>query len=163
MKKLFIIRHGKSSWEYLVDDIDRPLIERGIKGAHTIAERLVEAGHIPEKVLSSPAARALHTAEIVTRICGIDTTTLVVCDDLYLAEAKDILKIIEKTDPNVNALAIFGHNPGFTDIANRFLNPGIDNLPTAGVLVLSFNTDSWAQLERKNVSDIYFDYPKKQI
>ncbi len=30
MKQLLLLRHAKSSWEYSVEDYDRPLSEKGI-------------------------------------------------------------------------------------------------------------------------------------
>jgi len=162
MKQLFIIRHGKSSWDHLVDDIDRPLAERGIRGAHLVAERLEGAGLVPDQVISSPAARALHTAEIITRALNIGSSRLAILDELYLAELHDILKLIARTDPGLASLAVIGHNPGLTDLCNWFLERGIDNLPTAGVLVLTFDSASWDKLDRKKVVDYYFDYPKRE-
>ena len=40
LKTLHIARHGKSTWDYAeTTDIDRPLKERGIQNAITMAER----------------------------------------------------------------------------------------------------------------------------
>lgn len=161
-RKLFVIRHGKSSWEHLVDDIDRPLIERGIKGAYLVAERLLKAGLVPERAISSPAVRALHTAEIVTRTLGMEVGSLEIRKELYLADLKDILKLIAGTDDRLASLAIFGHNPGFTDLANFLMKDRIDNLPTAGVLVVTFRAERWKDLDRQKVSEVYFDFPKNQ-
>ena len=72
MKTLFIVRHGKSSWDYeTVKDIDRPLGERGIHDAEKVAGRLRKSGRKPELMISSPATRALHTATIFQRILEI--------------------------------------------------------------------------------------------
>ena len=38
MKELIILRHSKSSWDYNVDDINRPLSESGIHKIEKIAE-----------------------------------------------------------------------------------------------------------------------------
>ncbi len=40
-RQLYIIRHGKSSWDNEgLDDIDRPLNPRGLRSANMMAERL---------------------------------------------------------------------------------------------------------------------------
>lgn len=145
-----------------MDDIDRPLIERGIKGAYLVAERLLKAGLVPERAISSPAVRALHTAEIVTRTLGMEPGSLEIRKELYLADLKDILKLIAGTDDRLASLAIFGHNPGFTDLANFLMKDRIDNLPTAGVLVVTFRAERWKDLDRQKVSEVYFDFPKNQ-
>ena len=66
-RQLFIVRHGKSSWESEVRDIDRPLTERGVRNSYEMAERLLRAGLVPEKIYSSNGVRALHTAVIMAR------------------------------------------------------------------------------------------------
>ena len=41
MKKLILVRHGKSSWEYSVSDRDRPLSERGINDALLVSGKVL--------------------------------------------------------------------------------------------------------------------------
>jgi phosphohistidine phosphatase SixA len=41
---------------------------------------------------------------------------------------------------------IFGHNPTITHMANLFLHPGIELLPTTGVACISFDTESWKKI-----------------
>ena len=63
MKQLIIVRHGKSDWEnYNLTDFDRPLNSRGHKNAPVMVERLVNQGLFPEVIVSSPALRAITTA-----------------------------------------------------------------------------------------------------
>ncbi|MCK5170441.1 MAG: histidine phosphatase family protein, partial [Bacteroidales bacterium] len=67
-KYLYIVRHGKSIQDYgNISDIDRPLKERGINDGYKMAERLLVQNKIPEKIISSSAVRALHSATIFAR------------------------------------------------------------------------------------------------
>ena len=60
MKKLFLIRHAKSSWDdTAVPDKDRPLNARGKRDAATMGERLAKRDVKPDLIMSSPAKRAL--------------------------------------------------------------------------------------------------------
>jgi phosphohistidine phosphatase len=162
-RKLFIIRHGKSSWDNdEMDDIDRPLAERGTKGAETMARRLMKMGLVPELVFSSPANRAVNTALIMARIWGVDPASLQIHDELYLASASEIGAVIEHAPGNVASLAIFGHNPSFTLFANTFLDDPLDNLPTAGVVVVTLESDSWKGIGREHVRGTCVDYPKRK-
>jgi phosphohistidine phosphatase len=162
-RKLFIIRHGKSSWDNdELDDIDRPLAERGTRGAETMARRLMELGLVPELIFSSPANRAVHTALIMTRIWGLDPASLQIHDELYLASAPEIGQVIERAPGSAGSLAIFGHNPSFTLFANTFLDDPLDNLPTAGVVIVTLESDSWKGIGREHVRGTFVDYPKKQ-
>ncbi|MEN8158394.1 MAG: histidine phosphatase family protein [Bacteroidota bacterium] len=162
-RKLFIIRHGKSSWDHEgLSDIDRPLAERGTRGAHTMAHRLVDKGLVPELVFTSPASRALNTALIMTTEWGLDPSLTKIHDELYMAYVSEIGEVVGEAPDEVAGLAIFGHNPSFTLFANTFLEEPLDNLPTAGVVVVTLETDSWKGLDRAHVKHTYVDFPKKR-
>ncbi len=161
-RKLYIIRHGKSSWDNEgLNDIDRPLNERGIRSAELMAKRLMGKGLVPELIYSSPANRALSTALIMKRIWGLDPSVLHIHDALYLAYVSEIGEVVERAPEKMASLAIFGHNPAFTLYANQFLDKPLENLPTAGVVVLSLESESWRKIGRKHVRDSYVDIPKR--
>jgi hypothetical protein len=68
MKTLFLVRHAKSSWEYTaLPDKDRPLNDRGKRDAPKMGKRLAKRDVKPDLILSSPARRALTTAEIIAK------------------------------------------------------------------------------------------------
>ena len=63
MKKLFLVRHAKSSWaDPSLADLDRPLNKRGLRDAPFMAKLLKGRGVQPDRILSSPANRAFTTA-----------------------------------------------------------------------------------------------------
>jgi len=162
-RKLFIIRHAKSSWDHPgLDDIDRPLADRGIRNAGEMAERLLAIDLIPELILTSPANRALNTALIMSKTWGLDPEDLQVHEALYDAHISDIAGIISGVSAEITKLAIFGHNPSFTSYPNRFLKSPLDNLPTAGVVVVTLESKKWGGIDRKHVKECYVDYPKRR-
>jgi phosphohistidine phosphatase len=57
---------------------------------------------------------------------------------------------------------IFGHNPAFTDVTNRFISEDLDKLPTTGIAIVDFDVRSWKEIDKKHVRNIEIDYPKKQ-
>ena len=68
MKTLFLIRHAKSSWDdAALPDKERPLNDRGRRDAPKMGERLAKRDVKPDLILSSPAVRALRTAEIIAK------------------------------------------------------------------------------------------------
>ena len=163
-RNLFIIRHGKSSWDNEgLDDIDRPLAERGITSADIMAHRMKELGLVPELVFSSPACRALNTALIMGRVWELDPSSLQIHDDLYMAYVSEIGEVLAFAPDEVVNLAIFGHNPTFTLFANIFLEDPLDNLPTAGVVIVTLESDSWIGIGREHVKQTYVDYPKRKV
>ncbi len=162
-RKLFIIRHGKSSWDnHGLDDFDRPLAERGIRSATDMAHRLNDLGLVPELILSSPASRALNTALIMSRIWHLEASALQIHDPIYMAYVSEIEQVVAETPSEIRHLAIFGHNPAFTMYANIFLEEALDNLPTAGVVIVTLEANGWNGIGRSHVKGTYLDYPKRR-
>ena len=162
-RRLFIIRHGKSSWDHEgLQDIDRPLAMRGIRNAGEMAERLLKKDLVPQLILSSPASRALNTAMIMSKSWGIKAENLQITDSLYMAYLSEIDQVIGGVPAKIKNLAIFGHNPSFTAYANKFLELPLDNLPTAGVVIVTLESENWGEIGRKHVKGTYVDYPKRK-
>lgn len=162
-KQLFIVRHGKSSWQYeSIDDIDRHLKEKGIHDAYKMAKRLKDKKISPGLIISSPAPRAFHTATIFARTLGYPPDDITIQSHFYPGEDEEILKTIKEQDDSVSSVMIFGHNPAFTDMANHFLPEKLDKLPTSGVAMVYFNTTSWKEIDKSKVDQVLIDYPKKK-
>jgi phosphohistidine phosphatase len=160
MKRLYIVRHGKSTWDLEgIKDIDRPLKERGINDAHKMADFLDQNLDKPELIISSNAIRALHSAVIFHRVLGLPASTLTIDPDLYHADTGEILDVIYPVDDTIDRLMIFGHNPGFTDFVNYLSNLNLMNLPTTGLVTLDFEIDSWTEISRGNLMKERFDFP----
>src|SRR6202022_2048110 len=81
MKTLFLIRHAKSSWDDpALSDKDRPLGDRGRRDAPRMGKRLAKRNVTPDLILSSPARRALTTAEIFAKKLDYKRKDIVVDD-----------------------------------------------------------------------------------
>lgn len=64
MKTLILVRHAKSSWkDHGLPDHQRPLNKRGRRDAPMMGRRLADQGAEVELLISSPATRAIRTAE----------------------------------------------------------------------------------------------------
>ncbi|MDO5665653.1 MAG: histidine phosphatase family protein [Bacteroidia bacterium] len=150
MKKLLIMRHGKSSWDnkYL-DDYDRPLNERGIKNSSEMGRFLLQKFGKPELILSSSAKRTMTTASLAAISLDYPQDKIKLDEELYLAGVSDITKSIAKISDNINTCILVGHNPGLTDLVNYF-GVKLDNLPTASVVCLDFDTLTWKEISPKN-------------
>ena len=92
MKTLFLIRHAKSSWDDpALPDKDRPLGDRGRRDAPKMGKRLAKRDVKPDLILSSPARRALKTAEIIAKKLDYKLKDIVVDDRLYTGAVHDLL------------------------------------------------------------------------
>lgn len=162
MKELFIVRHGKSSWNIEgLSDMDRPLKERGIHDGYTMAKRILQKNKKPDLIISSPAIRALHSATIFARVLAYSYADIVIHEELYFSGVQQVLEILSSIHDDVDTLMIFGHNPTFTDLANVFTGNKIDNLPTTGVIHIQVETNTWSEFNKSAILNRDFDYPKK--
>ena len=162
MKKLFLVRHAKSSWEEEgLLDIDRPLKGRGVRDAYSAARWLAEQGESADHLFSSPATRALHTALVFSRELGYPFSDISIVQELYDCTATDIELVARAIPDHFNSAMIFGHNPGMTNFLNRCIDHRIDKLPTTGIACLSFEIDHWAHIDGQ-AELLFFDYPKRR-
>ncbi len=146
MKQLILVRHGKSSWDYNVDDKDRPLQERGIVDGHLVAAAFKGTDTAIDAIFSSPANRALHTCVIFMRELKFPFRKFELSNELYEFSGQGVMDFVKGLDDSLQSVMIFGHNNAFTNVANYFGNKTIDNVPTTGLVHLTFKTDSWAGL-----------------
>lgn len=160
-KILILVRHGKAcSLDAFRKDIDRVLIERGVNDGYRMATRLSQKNIEPDIILSSPATRAVHTALILTRGLYTGSYILNVFDDLYHCSQDTILNHLYSLPDDKQCVLVVGHNPGITDLAYDLTSGATSFLPTTGLAVIEYNTDSWSGIARKNPADYYFMKPK---
>lgn len=113
--ELLLLRHAKSDWSVDMDDFSRPLKKRGRRAAKQVGHWLHELHLIPDMILSSPATRALSTAEKVCRQLGMDESAIV-CDlAIYEADALTLLNLLRKNAHGQRVLLV-GHNPGLENL-----------------------------------------------
>jgi phosphohistidine phosphatase len=163
MKQLFVIRHAKSSWDSMgLSDFDRPLNERGHRDAPVMAARLHKAGVRLDALISSPANRALTTAQYFAEAFDFKKKEIITLDRLYHASAETIYDVITRElEDKWDSVAIFSHNPGITYFANSLGVVDLDNMPTCGVMGVRVNITSWEAFKNAPCGLILFDYPKK--
>jgi phosphohistidine phosphatase len=161
MKTLFLVRHAKSSRDdTAMPDKDRPLNDRGKRDAPEMAERLVKCNVKPDLILSSPARRALKTAEIIAKKLDYRLKDIVVDDRLYAGEADDLLRVIHKLGDKLERVMLFGHNPELTELAHR-LSSNITHMPTCAVAEFTFDVKSWSNIGKDKPATVALDYPKQ--
>lgn len=153
-RELLLLRHGKSDWNMNVDDYDRPLKDRGKRGAQRIGVWLLKNQLIPDYIVTSPAERALVTAEKACKAMGKSSKILHKKKQLYEASLKDFLQVLGKCPNNCKRVLLVGHNPGLevllTHLANKRIPLPEDArlLPTATLARLEM-PNSWQKLPER--------------
>lgn len=156
MKKLILVRHGKSSWEYSVSDKDRPLSERGINDALLVSAKVLAQNIQIDSIFSSPANRALHTSTIFLRQLDFPIKKLQLANELYDFSGDEVLRFLQNLSDSLNTVMIFGHNHAFTHIANSLGNSYIDNVPTSGLIELEFDIEDWSKISKGTTTQTIF-------
>ena len=152
-RELLLLRHGKSDWSVASDDFNRPLKKRGINGAQRIGAWLLQQALIPDLVVSSPAQRAIQTAELCCNTMGIETSHIVQDERLYLADLDDLLSVLAACPADKRRVMVVGHNPDLEELLCHFakpppkLPPDGKLMPTATVARLSM-PDDWRKLKK---------------
>lgn len=166
VKKLILIRHAKSSWKYpQLDDIDRPLNKRGRHDAPMMGKRLASRGHALERMITSPALRALRTAQAISSAIDLPAHQLSVDPLLYGAGADQLLCRIRSIGDKHASVALVGHNPEMAMLMKRLSGEPIEHVPTCAMAVFEFDADHWLQIGEQGIELLYFqfDYPKNNI
>jgi phosphohistidine phosphatase len=163
MLRLTLVRHAKTEpGRPGQEDWDRALEGRGQRDAPEMARRLKQRDLKPDKIVSSPAVRAVTTATIMARELGVPAQKVQQDERLYLAAAKDILAVVRELGGRTRHLMLVGHNPGITDFADRIsCERSLENLPTCAVYTLQFEIGDWSELDWASGVDADLDYPKK--
>ncbi len=167
MKKLYLIRHAKSSWEDPeMDDFVRPLNDRGKKDAPRMGKRLKEMGITPDLMISSPATRALDTCKAIAKVLNYPEEKIRTDKRLYHASDEQLLKVVQELKDRLNdeeeIVLLFGHNPGFTNFANELLDESIGNIPTCGIVAAKLNIKNWKDTNFGCGEMESFDFPKNK-
>ena len=131
------------------DDLRRRLSPLGHGEAETVAAHLAGTGRLPDRILSSPAPRALATAQHMARGLRLPDHRVETDDALYPGDVDDWQQVVFGLDPGAGHVLMVGHNPGISYFAAGLLSRRETvSLQTAGWVCLTFDTDDWADCFR---------------
>lgn len=148
MKYLYIARHGEAEG-YATSDFARKLTREGREEVQYVANWLLSQSDIlmPERIVSSPASRALSTAEVYAKTFGLISEHLAIARELYSGDANIYLNTLVKSlSDEVSCAMVVGHNPAVTELLSELLG--------------RFSTVEEGYLMRKgDVACVVFDLP----
>ena len=111
MKKLFLLRHAKSSWrDSSLIDFDRPRDKRGINNVREIACYIRKIHLSTDSIVGSPAKIDEETFNLI-KAAFSKCWEMKFLDQLYLAQERDIIREIHKVKTVKENLLVIGHNP----------------------------------------------------
>ena len=166
MKRLYLLRHAKSSWDDpTLADRDRPLAPRGRRAAKVMAQHLGRKGIAPELVLCSPSTRTRQTLKRLAPGPG-KKADVQIEPELYAAPARNLLEVLHKVPDQVESVMLIGHYPGIQDLALSLARPGSQisrlrrKFPTAALATLELN-GTWRELAPGSAELVSLVKPKE--
>ncbi|MBU1669119.1 histidine phosphatase family protein [bacterium] len=163
MKKLYLIRHAKSSWNDLnLDDFDRPLNKRGKHDAKLMAERLKSKKIKPDLIIASPAKRASITANTIAKKIGYDLGNIDFQETVYEASLSDLLTVLKSIDNKNDVVFLIGHNPSLNSLLDYLVERhDIENIVTTGMVEIELDVERWNEITKNSGKVVLFEFPKK--
>jgi len=141
-------------------DIDRQLLEKGLKRTRHIIDFLLKKNIQVDLVISSPAVRALETARILAHALQFPMTNHKIERLLYEGDEDKISDLFYDIPLKTESLMIVGHNLTITNFANLFLPEPIDYLPTSGIVCIQFDTNFWDEIWQAKIISNFVVTPK---
>jgi phosphohistidine phosphatase len=161
MKTLFLVRHAKSSWEDpTLADEDRPLNARGKRDAPKMGKRLAKRDVRLDLILSSPANRAIKTAQVLADKLDYKLKHIRVDDRLYPGAVNALLESVHSLGDKLNRVMLVGHHPALSKLAHR-LSSDIMHMPTCAVAEFTFEARLWRDVSKSTLVTVALHLPKK--
>ncbi|MCU7940019.1 MAG: histidine phosphatase family protein [gamma proteobacterium symbiont of Bathyaustriella thionipta] len=163
--ELILLRHGKSDWDNNETDFNRPVTDRGKRGAQRIGVWLAKNGLKPDMVISSPAERARLTAQKMMKAMGETDHYIIYDKRVYEATLNDILAVLNSISVYTKRVILVGHNPGLEQLLIYLCNNNIaipangKLLPTATLAHLSLACE-WKKIKKNTAELLKIQRPK---
>ena len=160
MKKIFVLRHSKSSWKDLsLGDFHRPLNSRGKTDGPMIASYLCDRIKKIDFLHCSSSIRTYETSQFfIDRIKFID---IKYDESLYHCSSSLIINNIKHYKEQYYSAMIIAHNPGLTNLINEIADVLLDNLPTTGLVEICFDCTLWSDISQENSTVIDIKFPRQ--
>ena len=162
MRRLTLVRHAKSSWDYAeLSDFERPLNARGRRDAPVMARRLAAELERPLWLISSPALRAITTAHAFAAALLVPNTAIRLDPRIYEATRGTLLGLLRECDDADSHVLLFGHNPGLSELAQLLAPCPFSDMATCAVATLCFDIAQWRELRHGGGVLQRYEFPKK--
>lgn len=115
---------------------------------------------MPDLILSSSALRTQETADKLAKKIGFEGKLLYL-SELYFTPPETMMQILQLQVEDAKTIFVVGHNPQLTGFANMLTKEHVSKIPTSGVVAMTFEIDSWQELEEQKGMIDFFIFPKQ--
>jgi phosphohistidine phosphatase len=159
---LYIVRHARAEdGMSFFKDFERELVTSGIMDAARMGKYLSNNGLKPDLMISSAAARAYQTAQIMAEQLGYDKDQIKSTRELYDGGSRAYLEAINKAPDSCESVMLFGHNPDVTFFSEYLTNANIGSMSKGSVVKVEFENLSWAEISGRAGKFISYNSPKE--
>jgi phosphohistidine phosphatase len=121
--ELLLVRHGKAEDNHPLGDAARALTDEGREEMREHARKVASQVSL-EGILTSPAVRAVQTAEILAEACGVEVVNVRGELSIDRASTRAIESLCREVGPG---WALVGHNPSLAEALAHLI--GHDTVP----------------------------------
>tara|TARA_B100000287_G_scaffold44661_1_gene40022 strand:+ start:302 stop:784 length:483 start_codon:yes stop_codon:yes gene_type:complete len=158
MKKIFFLRHAKSSWsDFSLKDFDRPLSTRGIQDAELMGNYFKTKDIELDVIISSPSKR---TKETLDHFFSNNFSKIEYVKSLYHAHLEDILEVVTGSLEDTRTIMIVGHNPSMHEVTEFLSGDFLPKYPTCGLASLLYEGE-WQDLKASSCELDFFKMPRE--
>jgi phosphohistidine phosphatase len=125
-----------------------------------MGSNLSRLGCSPDRIVSSPANRALTTAMRIAEALEYPTEEIETDHAIYGASVDELIRLISQFSANHRQVCLVGHNPDLTNLSNYLTDEYIDNVPTCGIVHIELEIDDWQQIDQGTGTRLFFITPK---
>ena len=141
------MRHAKAESATLqFSDEDRALTPKGVDDAKKLATKLVKKDIEFDLILTSPAIRAITSAQIIANRLD-QKQSLRVEKKLYQADSTSLLAIVGKLHKKIKSILLVGHNPELEDFAAYMTGESV-SMQTCSLIEFTFELKDWKDFEK---------------
>ncbi len=137
VRELLVFRHGKAKEFTGGADKDRPLKDRGKRQAQRMGSWMEQHGVLPDVAISSPAERALVTAEKALKAGGLEAGSIVTDKRLYSATLESVMAVLADHSHAKGRIMLVGHNPGLEDLVRHLASSSSLPAPENGHVMVT--------------------------
>jgi phosphohistidine phosphatase len=162
-KCLVLMRHAEALVDYLVEDFDRDLTQKGYEQSKNSGIFL--KNHIGQinKVLCSPSKRTYQTYKMINHFISIKNLELV--PKIYNESKEFLLNLLMNQEDENDNLMLIGHNPSISELSFNILKNYINDFellsPSMLIIIVFSNLKSWSQLSDAKILKCYSNYKFK--
>ena len=127
------------------------------KMAHEFMNRDV----LPDVIFSSISVRTRQTVGYIQEGLNYPEEHISFHEEIYEASTGSLLKFINSIKNEYQSAMIVGHNPSISYLCEYLTDEVIGNVPTGGILKITFDFSSWELISKSTGSLEWTIFPKE--